>query len=138
MNPQERIRIAQAELSAAHEEVRQAEDAAKRRIIADTIAEHERVIEGATGLRRRILEIHKPTVYRYDLDPPYCKVCAAVRDYEPLFPCETYVLARDWGGNVTEDDDEWPEHTYFVGCTCDHDEDDHGWGSCPCEGGWEE
>jgi hypothetical protein len=33
---------------------------------------------------------------------------------------------------------------YFVGeCTCDHDRDEHGWGSCgiddcPCEAGWEE
>lgn len=31
----------------------------------------------------------------------------------------------------------------FVGCTCEHDPDRHGWGSCdvpgcPCEGGWEE
>ena len=31
----------------------------------------------------------------------------------------------------------------FVDCTCDHEVEAHGWGSClidgcPCEGGWEE
>ena len=41
-------------------------------------------------------------------------------------------------------DDEWGEdQTYFTGCTCDHEPEQHGWGSCdvedcPCEGGWEE
>lgn len=33
--------------------------------------------------------------------------------------------------------------TYFLDCTCDHEEDEHGWGhceveGCTCEGGWEE
>lgn len=33
--------------------------------------------------------------------------------------------------------------TYFVDCTCEHYQEDHGWGNCdiegcPCEGGWEE
>lgn len=52
-----------------------------------------------------------------------------------------------------EDLNEWVEHVYFTGeCTCFHDEDDHGWGSCDvedvgpdgeigaclCEAGWEE
>ena len=43
-----------------------------------------------------------------------------------------------------EEADDWPEEqTYFVGCTCDHEPEQHGWGSCdvedcPCEGGWEE
>ena len=32
---------------------------------------------------------------------------------------------------------------YFVDCTCEHEKDEHGWGSCnvpdcSCEGGWEE
>jgi hypothetical protein len=32
---------------------------------------------------------------------------------------------------------------YFCDCTCDHDENEHGWGccdvdGCDCEGGWEE
>lgn len=31
----------------------------------------------------------------------------------------------------------------FVGCTCEHEPEQHGWGECkvpgcPCEGGWEE
>ena len=38
---------------------------------------------------------------------------------------------------------EYEEQTYFVGCTCEHDSEQHGWGrcevdGCPCEGGWEE
>ena len=33
--------------------------------------------------------------------------------------------------------------TYFIGCTCEHEPEDHGWGCCEvegcnCEGGWEE
>jgi hypothetical protein len=41
------------------------------------------------------------------------------------------------------DDAEYEEHATFVGCTCEHDTDEHGWGSCNvegclCEGGWEE
>ena len=44
-----------------------------------------------------------------------------------------------------EDDIEqdYEEQASFVGCTCEHTDDQHGWGSCdvdncPCEGGWEE
>jgi hypothetical protein len=38
---------------------------------------------------------------------------------------------------------DYEEQTYFVGCTCEHEAEQHGWGSCkvddcPCEGGWEE
>ncbi len=44
------------------------------------------------------------------------------------------------------DEDEYEygeEQTYFVDCSCDHEPDEHGWGSCDvedcdCEGGWEE
>lgn len=51
---------------------------------------------------------------------------------------------------MEEDEDLlWDDETYFVGeCTCDHDEDVHGWGACEapngdgsvclCEAGWEE
>ncbi len=45
---------------------------------------------------------------------------------------------------MDEPDDETVEYEpVFVGCTCDHDPEDHGWGECleddcPCEGGWEE
>lgn len=40
-----------------------------------------------------------------------------------------------------ESDHECPP--YFVGCTCEHDQDQHSWGhcgveGCPCEGGWKE
>ncbi len=44
------------------------------------------------------------------------------------------------------DDDEyvcWKEPVFFVGCTCDHDPNEHSWGECDvegcgCEGGWQE
>ena len=41
------------------------------------------------------------------------------------------------------DFEEYEERTYFIGCTCEHESDEHGWGrceveGCPCEGGWEE
>lgn len=45
---------------------------------------------------------------------------------------------------VAFEDDEIPEdRIFFVDCTCQHDESEHGWGSCDvpgcgCEGGWEE
>lgn len=37
----------------------------------------------------------------------------------------------------------WEEHAYFTGCTCRHDPEQHGYGTCDvpdceCEGGWEE
>lgn len=38
----------------------------------------------------------------------------------------------------------YEEITYFIGpCTCVHEQDEHGWGSCgmpycECEAGWEE
>ena len=42
-----------------------------------------------------------------------------------------------------EDEDDYND-PYFEGpCTCEHDEDEHGWGSCDvegceCEAGWTE
>lgn len=37
----------------------------------------------------------------------------------------------------------WGPAYFYDTCTCEHDEDEHGWGSCdiedcPCEAGWEE
>lgn len=44
---------------------------------------------------------------------------------------------RDWWDTADHD---YP--SYFAGCTCEHDPEDHTWGSCneceECEGGWEE
>jgi len=43
-----------------------------------------------------------------------------------------------------EIDDDYEGQAYFVGpCTCDHEEEEHGWGccnveDCECEAGWEE
>lgn len=32
---------------------------------------------------------------------------------------------------MTEDDEEYEEFTYFMGpCTCQHEEEAHGWGEC--------
>jgi hypothetical protein len=46
---------------------------------------------------------------------------------------------------VTDGDYDYPEEMVsFEGpCTCEHSEEDHGWGSCdvdgcPCEAGWAE
>ena len=46
---------------------------------------------------------------------------------------------------MDDEEDEWPEErpVSFGGCTCEHEPEEHGWGSCdaegcPCEGGWEE
>ena len=41
------------------------------------------------------------------------------------------------------DKEVFEEQTYFTGCTCEHDEESHGWGrceadGCDCQGGWEE
>lgn len=44
------------------------------------------------------------------------------------------------------DESDWEHyegHIYFVDCTCEHDQEQHGWGhcnvpGCPCEGGFEE
>jgi hypothetical protein len=39
--------------------------------------------------------------------------------------------------------DDFEYTTIFIGCTCEHEPEEHGWGNCnvpgcPCEGGWEE
>lgn len=45
---------------------------------------------------------------------------------------------------MEDDDTSYEVNAYFFGaCTCEHDQDEHGWGSCavencPCEAGWEE
>jgi len=45
--------------------------------------------------------------------------------------------------NDNDDFDEVEYQSYFVDCTCEHSQDEHGWGccnveGCDCEGGWEE
>jgi len=43
-----------------------------------------------------------------------------------------------------DDEEAWNESAHFIGpCTCLHDMEEHGWGSCDadgcyCEAGWEE
>jgi hypothetical protein len=41
------------------------------------------------------------------------------------------------------DIDDYEESYSFIGCTCEHEPDEHTWGyckveDCPCQGGWEE
>lgn len=42
------------------------------------------------------------------------------------------------------EEEDYNECAYFTGeCTCDHEDEEHGWGSCgeddcECEAGWEE
>ncbi len=43
---------------------------------------------------------------------------------------------------MSEDYDCPEDHAYFIGCTCDHEPEEHGWAGCeadgcPCEGNWE-
>lgn len=42
---------------------------------------------------------------------------------------------------MSSDEYDYGDATYFEGCTCKHEPDEHGWGecnvdNCPCEGGW--
>ncbi len=71
----------------------------KRRRLAEldkTKAAHGAALAGATGLRRAILELHSPT--QDDLDDWLtCSACPPDTVYGAAeWPCETYVLARDW------------------------------------------
>jgi hypothetical protein len=63
---------------------------------AGLLADHERLVASAAGLRRAVLELHSPGVYDDDPDPLICSSCPGGRDYDPPFPCATYALARDW------------------------------------------
>lgn len=55
-------------------------------------------------------------------------------------------MSESEGADQAESDDDSGDgyEAHFAGpCTCDHDEEQHGWGSCDvdgcsCEAGWEE
>ncbi len=53
----------------------------------------------ASGLRRAVLELHRPTFERLSSEPG-CKCCYD-SEWGPVdWPCETYVLARDWAAEA--------------------------------------
>jgi len=87
-----RVEEARKTLWAAEGAQRQAELDLKRQRNGVTLAIHQAVVGSASGLRRAILELHHPV--RDDPDEPDCKECSD--DYGIPFPCDTYVLARDW------------------------------------------
>jgi hypothetical protein len=87
-----RVEEAQKALWAAEKAQRQAELDIKRLHNDGIVAAHEAAVEAASGLRRAIFELHRPV--RDDPYEPNCKECSD--DYGISFPCDTYVLARDW------------------------------------------
>jgi hypothetical protein len=58
-------------------------------------AAHSAVLAGATGLRRAILELHAPTFEEFGAKPS-CSGCYDSDYGHDDWPCETYVLARDY------------------------------------------
>jgi len=73
--------------------VREAERAAAR---DEVEAAHSAALAGATGLRLAILELHSPTPTDAHIDATLVCSCCYNPDYDDDWPCETYVLARDW------------------------------------------
>lgn len=60
-------------------------------------AAHTLLVEQAAGLRRHLLEEHEPNFDRSYRGKPIsvCHTCYG-GDYDVNFPCDVYVLARDW------------------------------------------
>ncbi len=76
--------------------VREAERAAERAAEHDEVeAAHSAALTDATGLRRAILELHAPTFGEFGAKPR-CSGCYDSDYGHDAWPCETYVLARDW------------------------------------------
>lgn len=59
-------------------------------------AAHSAALAGETGLRRAILELHAPTPADAHIGANLRCSCCYNPDYDDDWPCETYVLARDW------------------------------------------
>lgn len=74
---------------------RAARDAAYLLIALNVVNTHNALVIQATGLRRRILELHGPDVAYGEV---WCRGCESNEDdyNSPHFPCSTYILARDW------------------------------------------
>jgi hypothetical protein len=60
-------------------------------------AEHRALVGSASGLRRAILESHSPDE---GVRSPRCRDCSGAAYEEVDFPCTTYILARDWEGEL--------------------------------------
>jgi len=77
--------------------VRELRDAEDRLNALNVANAHNALVVQATGLRRRILELHAPDI---DYGEAWCRGCdSGEDDYDynsPHFPCSTYALARDW------------------------------------------
>jgi hypothetical protein len=87
-------RLRRAADSAAAEDVRREEAAAASTLsLINAKNEHWGYVIRATGLRRRILEMHGPMSMG-----PYiaCDACEGYDGGFLMFPCDTYTLARDW------------------------------------------
>jgi hypothetical protein len=65
---------------------------------AAKLAEHQRRMETATGLRRAVLELHGPA----ESSSPWleCGGCdyAGYEAEPPIWPCRTYRLVAEWEG----------------------------------------
>ena len=71
--------------------------ARQRREYAKIYADHKQLLEGVTGLRRAVLELHGPKSGD-NLGYPECQGCDP-GDYAASgaeFPCRTYTLAKNW------------------------------------------
>ncbi len=73
--------------------VRDAERVAERDKVE---AAHSAVLAEATGVRRAILELHSPTPAAAHIYATIVCSCCYNPDYDDDWPCETYVLARDF------------------------------------------
>ena len=73
--------------------VRDAEQVAERDKFE---AAHSAALTAATGLRRAILELHSPTPAAAHIYATIVCSCCYNPDYDDDWPCETYVLARDF------------------------------------------
>jgi len=81
---------------AVRRRVRDAERAAER---DKADAAHCKAFVHASGLRRAVLELHAPT-FEYLGSSPACSSCYDGEYGADDWPCETYVLARDFPGGA--------------------------------------
>jgi len=75
--------------------VREAERAAERYKVEFA---HYKALADSLGFRRAVLELHAPTFVEFGAEPR-CSCCYNP-DYDDDWPCETYVLARDFPGDA--------------------------------------
>jgi len=90
-------------------EQKAAEIAARRRVRdAEWAAErykaefaHYKALADSLGFRRAVLELHAPTFEEFGFKPTCSCSCCSDSEWGPDdWPCETYVLARDFPGGA--------------------------------------